>query len=149
MLESLKSISWTTIGYVSFSILLIILGWYLYSTYSKSLFNANNEHRQNPQGNKAEIVMYFADWCPNCKNAKPEWNAVKAKYDGKEVNGYTIIFVEYDCTDGSEETNRFLDKNEVEGFPTIRILKNGDVIEYQAKPTRETLEEFIKTATSS
>ena len=36
-------------------------------------------------------------------------------------------------------------KYNVEGFPTIKLLKDGQVIEYDAKPTKETLTQFLNT----
>ena len=33
----------------------------------------------------------------------------------------------------------------IEGYPTIKLLKDGQVIEYDAKPTKETLTQFLNT----
>jgi thioredoxin-like negative regulator of GroEL len=33
----------------------------------------------------------------------------------------------------------------IEGFPTIKMLKDGQIIEFDAKPTKENLEQFINT----
>jgi hypothetical protein len=33
----------------------------------------------------------------------------------------------------------------IEGFPTIKLLKDGQIIEYDAKPTKETLVQFLNT----
>ena len=42
--------------------------------------------------------------------------------------------------------NRIIaDKYDVSGYPTIKLLKDGQVIEYDAKPSKETLNQFLNT----
>jgi hypothetical protein len=36
-------------------------------------------------------------------------------------------------------------KYNIEGFPTIKLLKDGQIIEYDAKPAKDTLKEFLNT----
>jgi hypothetical protein len=38
-----------------------------------------------------------------------------------------------------------MNKYNIEGFPTIKLLKDGQIVEFDAKPTRETLNEFLNT----
>ena len=38
-----------------------------------------------------------------------------------------------------------MNKYKIEGYPTIKMLKDGQVIEYDAKPTQATLIQFIQT----
>ena len=33
----------------------------------------------------------------------------------------------------------------VEGYPTIKLLKDGQIIEYDAKPSKDTLNQFLNT----
>ena len=33
----------------------------------------------------------------------------------------------------------------IEGYPTIKLLKDGQVIEFDAKPTQKTLDQFLNT----
>jgi hypothetical protein len=33
----------------------------------------------------------------------------------------------------------------VEGYPTIKLLKDGEIIEYDAKPTKATMEQFLNS----
>jgi thiol-disulfide isomerase/thioredoxin len=94
---------------------------------------------------EAEIIFFYANWCPHCKAAKPHWEEIKDEYEGKEVNGYNLVFTDVDCT---EETPQVKDKTseyDIEGYPTIKLVKDGQVVDYDAKPTKETLEKFINT----
>jgi len=38
------------------------------------------------------------------------------------------------------------DKFNVKGFPTIKMMKGNQMIEYDAKPSKETLNEFIRSS---
>jgi thioredoxin-like negative regulator of GroEL len=37
------------------------------------------------------------------------------------------------------------DKFKIEGFPTIKLVKDGQVIEYDAKPDKDRIKEFLET----
>ena len=75
----------------------------------------------------------------------PHWNEVKKQYDSKTINGYTLVFTEVDCSEETPKIKKITDEYDVEGYPTIKLVKNGEVIDYDAKPTKETLEKFINS----
>ena len=91
------------------------------------------------------VMLFYVDWCPHCKTAKPAWNDLKTEYENKTINGYKVIFTDIDCTNETAEISQQMDKYKIEGFPTIKLLKDGQVIEYDAKPSKDTLETFLKT----
>lgn len=96
-------------------------------------------------GGDAEIIFFFANWCPHCKTAKPHWEEVKQKYSGKSVNGYNIIFTDVDCSEESEDMKKMTKQYDIEGYPTIKLVKDDQVIDFDAKPDKTTLEKFINT----
>ena len=111
-------------------------------------YKANNEISKtiNPSEQKeAELLFFYVDWCPHCKTAKPAWNDLKAEYENKTINGYKVIFTDIDCTNETAEVTQLMDQYKIEGYPTIKLLKDGQVIEYDAKPSKDTLEQFLKT----
>ena len=55
------------------------------------------------------------------------------------------IFTEVNCTNETPEVEKMVEKYKIEGYPTIKLLKDGQVIEYDAKPTKDTLEQFLNT----
>ena len=63
----------------------------------------------------------------------------------KTINGYTVVFTEINCTTETEEISQMMNKYKIEGFPTLKLLKDGQIIEYDAKPTKDTLDEFLNT----
>ncbi len=91
------------------------------------------------------IYLFYADWCPHCKRAKPTWNEVKTDYEGKTVNGYLVHFEEINCTEENEEVADMIRKYKVEGYPTIKMQKGAQVIEFDAKITKDNLEKFISS----
>jgi thiol-disulfide isomerase/thioredoxin len=135
-------------------IFIIIVGVIMYYGYKfltkqfKVGYKENSEHIpvEGVSSNECEILLFGTTWCPHCKSAKPIWEEVKAEYKGKTVNGYTILFTEVDCTNESPDVSRMMDQYKIEGFPTIKLIKNGQVIEFDAKVTKSNLEQFINTA---
>ena len=131
------------------SLAMIALSYYVYITYvaNKTTYNANRENdAENSDSNKvATMMLFYVDWCPHCKTAKPEWENLKAEYEGKQINGYNLVFTEYNCTTESPEIDELMNKYKIEGYPTVKLLKDNQVIEYDAKPTKETMEQFLHT----
>jgi thiol-disulfide isomerase/thioredoxin len=126
-----------------------ILGYLFYNQFinKDAAFNANRENaKSDPNSNKtAQMMLFYVDWCPHCKTAKPEWESLKSEYEGKQINGYTVTFTEYNCTAETSENEELMNKYKIEGYPTIKLLKGGQVIEYDAKPTKVTMEQFLHT----
>ena len=128
-----------------------IILYYGYNFLSKKYsvgYKANSEHIpvDGVSSDECELLLFTANWCPICKRAAPEWEQVKLEYKGKTVNGYKIVFTDVDCTNESPNITKLMDQYKIEGFPTIKLIKNGQVIEFDAKVTKANLEQFINTA---
>jgi len=141
-------INTSTVFMVAIIIIFISISIYFYVSKFKDNFKYNLENKTDNNNNKtsqAELMLFSVDWCPHCKKAKPIWEELKQEYENKTVNGYTIIFTDIDCTNENPEIEKIINKYKIEGYPTIKLLKNGQVIEYDAKPSKATLEEFLNT----
>jgi len=79
------------------------------------------------------FVMFYAPWCPHCKNAMPAVGDLSKALSGK-VNVGTV-----DCDDNSEVKGRF----SVPGYPTFMLLKNGKMYPYKGPRTVEAWTKFI------
>ena len=86
-----------------------------------------------------ELFYFYTSWCPYCKKSRVEWNKFKAEWDHKTYNGYVLQFQEVDC-DVDETTAT---KYNVTKYPTIKLVKDDTVIDFDAKPTVDTLTRFL------
>ena len=139
------SISPTYISIIVISLVFISIALFYYFNYMapKTTYKPNSELNNTGTSKSAELLFFYADWCPHCKTAKPIWEELKTEYKTKTINGYTIIFNDINCSEENPETEKLLNQYNVEGFPTIKLLKDGQVIEYDAKPTKATLVQFL------
>jgi len=146
-----SAFSMTTIMYIVAAILFIVIAVFIYYQYVKpslsTTYTANRENKHGEEGatNEAELMFFYTDWCPHCKTAKPDWAEVKEEYENKTINGYRIIFTEVNCTTESDEVEKLMNKYKIEGYPTIKLLKDGQIIEYDAKPSKDTIIQFLNT----
>jgi thiol-disulfide isomerase/thioredoxin len=132
-------------------IVFFVIAYYVYSFFvssNKKVYKANHEATSgsgSSSGGEAEIILFYVDWCPHCKTAKPVWDKVKSQYQDQVVKGKKIIFTEINCTNESSDVEEMINKYNIQGYPTIKMLKDGQVIEFDAKPTHANLEQFINS----
>jgi len=150
LLDNFKS-NYAKIGiFVLVALVIGVVIYYGYTYLSKKFkvgYKENNENISSGGSNgECELLFFSTSWCPYCKTAKPIWEEVKNEYKDRTVNGNTIIFTDVDCTNESPEVAKMMDRYKIEGFPTIKLIKGGQVIDFDAKVTKENLEQFINTA---
>ena len=102
---------------------------------------ANGQDTGGPGDKSAQLYLFKVDWCPHCKKAKPVFDEVEKEINSRPINGYIVSFKTIDC----EAEPDMADKFKVEGYPTIKLVKDGEVIEYDAKPDKEKIIEFLTT----
>jgi len=101
--------------------------------------SSNDSSKDNDK--TANIYFFETSWCPHCKSVKPIWERFKNTYNGKIVNGHTINCQEVDCEVNETLANKF----DIKGYPTIKLQKGEEIIEYDAKPNIDTLKQFVNT----
>ena len=138
-----KDIHWKKIAIV---VILLIFTYFLYYLFMLSVKSRPIEGLENNGDKSVELILFHVDWCPHCKTAKPVWDQVKSEYNGTTKNGYKIVFTDINCTDETAETDRMMNQYKIEGYPTIKMLKDGQVIEFDAKPSQDSLIKFLNTA---
>ena len=126
------------------SILLILVSMYTYKKYIQPMiapsYVPNKEFvEEGAEGPDADFVFFYVNWCPHCKSAMPAWDNIKAKYNEKKINNTTVYFREVDCERNEEEADRY----NITGYPTIKLLKGDQIIEFNAKPTENSLTQFL------
>ena len=64
----------------------------------------------------------------------------------KKDGGYKLSFEKINCTNEDDADVKSIQTQfNIEGYPTIKLIKNNEVIEYDAKPDKETLNQFLQT----
>jgi len=96
--------------------------------------SAENFQNGGEAAGAPKIVLYYVPWCPHCKNVMPEWNKLE-----QEAEKTGVAVEKVDCEEKPEEAQ----KQDVEGFPTIILFKDGKVVNYEGERTAEALKEFI------
>lgn len=141
---------------IIFIILMVILFSYIGYNGYKKYYKAQKDMKQfsdvantNTRKKDAQVLFFFADWCPHCKKAKPEWQQFKEEYDGKVVNGYSISCQSIDCTtDKDPNTATLIKEYNIESYPTIIMGVGDNKIDYDAKVTKSGLEQLVLSGTS-
>jgi|UniRef100_A0A6C0IML2 thiol-disulfide isomerase/thioredoxin len=136
-------------------VILIVAGVFLYKYInshktSSSQYEENNEivsSSSESQGGSKSATLYFfyTTWCPYSLAAIPEWEKIVDKYSENSVNGFNINFIDVDCTKETVEIENMINKYNVEGYPTIKMIKDDQVIEFDAKAKFENIEQFLVT----
>lgn len=151
MMARIKADPATTAMYVVGILAFLIAAIWCWQKYvAPSLNTGFKPNREAETGNSgggkhAELMLFYVDWCPHCKTAKPIWEELQSEYQDKTINGYNVIFTEINCTTETAEIEQLMNKYNIEGYPTIKLLKDGQVIEYDAKPSKETLVQFLNS----
>jgi thiol-disulfide isomerase/thioredoxin len=152
---------------ISLVILFSIAGYYVYSrVYLPSRDKRFNDVANTNKQGTIIIYYFFANWCPHCQAAKKDWEQFKTNIDGTMVNGYSIRCVDVDCSSdnggdavvyknkdgttidlgiGDQTSNGLIEKYGIEGYPTIKMIKDGVTIDFDSKITTGSLTQFVNT----
>lgn len=98
--------------------------------------------KPNPKENEVYLVLFFVDWCPHCKTVKPEWEKLM-KLNNTEVNGKTIKVAAANA-EGSDAEKEAARDNNVEGYPTIKLISQSQVLDYNGARNAVEMGRFVK-----
>jgi thiol-disulfide isomerase/thioredoxin len=86
-------------------------------------------------GQGKEFTLFYWKDCGHCKTMMPEWDKFMKSNTNK---GVKVNKLEKDENPG------LMDKMGVQGFPTILLTKNGEVIQpYEGERTAEAFQSFL------
>lgn len=136
--------------YVLAIIVLIIFLFAANYAYNKYYTTINNNKfkdvaNTNRRTKEAQVYFFHVDWCPHCKKALPDWNQFTSQYNGKEVNGYIIKCIDLNCTDETGDVTSAINKYSIESYPTVKLVKDEQTIDFDSKITSTALEQFVNT----
>jgi thiol-disulfide isomerase/thioredoxin len=85
------------------------------------------------------FTMYYVDWCPHCKTAKPIFTDFMGS-GTVTVNGKPVK-----CTMVNAETNPEVVKElNVKGYPSFLLSKGSQIVEFNGPRTVEGFMDFLK-----
>ena len=126
-----------------FVLVILLIAKYAWTKYG--LFDSKNKFKDVANADKnvgrIDIYYFYADWCPHCKNARPEWDIFKNAYHGKKIGTLIVYCKEMDCSQ-SEYAKQYDTEYGVNSYPTIKVYIDKDFsnpIDYDAKITNERL----------
>ena len=150
-------------------VVFITVARYSYQTYFvKVQKDKNSSNIANANNIKPITAIYFfhVDWCPHCVKAVPEWNAFVDAYNNKEVKGHLVQCYDIDCTDDNGDVtiqtdpttggatnisptpvkiSQLVQKYKIDSYPTIKLTKDNNVIDFEAKVTKQNLVQFVNS----
>tara|TARA_B100001093_G_C26784457_1_gene996038 strand:+ start:428 stop:898 length:471 start_codon:yes stop_codon:yes gene_type:complete len=103
---------------------------------NKEFLNKSDDNKKS----EATFYFFYTTWCPHSKIAIGEIEKLK-NATNSNVNGVNIIFRDID----SDQDNETTDKFEVKGYPTIKLIYDNKIYDYDAKPQLDTLLQFLNS----
>jgi thioredoxin-like negative regulator of GroEL len=95
------------------------------------------EEEENLFNNDEPIIINFnTDWCYYSKKFQPIWDEFT-----KKMNGKNIVVKDVKCDISQNES--ICAKYDIEGFPTIKLIKNNKVYEFNGRRTVSDLTNFV------
>lgn len=73
------------------------------------------------ENGQPKLVLFYANWCPHCTDFKPTWDEVCTSVNEGGENKMLAV----DLGDKSDESRQLMEEYEVDGFPTIVLIKNN------------------------
>lgn len=92
---------------------------------------------------QARLVMFYVDWCPYCKKAKPIWQGIHEANDGQDVNGYKISVESVNCESDKPSAKLY----GIEAYPTFKLIRKDRIYTYKGAVRKDTLLQFLKDST--
>lgn len=136
--------------YIGLAIIIICLVlWYISSR--RNMMNFMSVSQMAPMEPFAEkkpvsesqdqmkVVLFFAPWCPHCKNLMAGDDSIWEKLKRKHGHRRNLQLDQVNCDEQPDLATKF----GIKGFPTILKFKKDGVAEFSGDRTLEALEGFV------
>ena len=130
-------------------IIFIVITHFTYTKFIKPNINVNHKlnkefiKKVSENDNDVLVILFKTEWCPHCKSAMTEWLKFK-DYITKinNTNDYQVKLSIVDC----DAKPTLAEKYEIEGYPTIKLIYKGVTYNYDAKPNKDNLIQFLESS---
>ena len=97
----------------------------------------------NENNNNYKIIGFFSDLCAHCIKTKPAWEKLNRLLENNSID---VKQATVDCTLDAFNGNDITKKNNINGFPTIRLYKKNknEIVEFTSERTPSNLLAFVK-----
>lgn len=130
--------------------ILSIIGFIVVKMMTKSTKYNNISNSGAAVNPPVDIYLFYATWCPHCKNILPKWNSFSETVNGTIVNGSMINIHTIDSTDmKNPDVVHNLNTYNITEFPTIKGVKGDTIVNFDAKINENTLQQFVQEMTSA
>jgi hypothetical protein len=93
-----------------------------------------------PSNGKVEFIVYYTNWCGWSKKALALLNSEEFKTEMNKIQDKATLVL-LDCEGSGKEK---CESEKIEGFPTMKLSKNSELIEFNGPRTTEGIISFIK-----
>jgi len=111
--------------------------------------------------NKPMFIEFYANWCGHCKSLAPEWEKLISAFKNKDKD-LAIVSIESDAFTSDKNHAKYAEIQrdfkdiytfmaevkkkgiDVNGFPTIGMIKNKEWKPYSGERTHDAMVNFIK-----
>ena len=133
--------NWKVLAIGGVTLLLLVLVAYYFQNNISTFVRSGFQSGPNPTTSPAtkEFILYYADWCPHCKNVLPEFQKL-APNGSVVVGGQNVTVRTYEQ---AKNKDKFQGKN-IKGFPTIMFSDvDGTTTEYKGSRTADAFLQFL------
>lgn len=93
-----------------------------------------------PSANSTTFALYYADWCPHCKDVKPIFEDWGAKKGTVQIAGKTVFVKMFEESTIKDK----MDDLKIQGFPTFILTKSdGTRVEYKGDRSPSAWESWL------
>ena len=85
------------------------------------------------------FTMVYVDWCPHCKDAKPHFQSLMDNWNGKQINGKTVVIEMLNGESKNSADQAKVKELKVESYPTLILTKDGKHVAYDGERTEEAM----------
>lgn len=106
----------------------------------KKLYSFEEDEKEEEDNSKNNIVImnFNTDWCGYSKKFQPIWDEFTSKMKGKNISVKDVK-----CDNNQNE--KICEKYKIEGFPTVKLVKNNKQYEFRGRRTVDDLNDFVQT----
>jgi thiol-disulfide isomerase/thioredoxin len=121
----------------------------VYNNYTTKKIESPNIANANRRIQTIDVHFFHTQWCPWCKKTMPAWVDFVNTYNNSVIGHYTVNCIGgkegIDCSnEENPEIADTLTAMKIKKFPTVKFTYNNNVVDFDAKITKENLYSCIK-----